>query len=221
MEDNTLDNSTINKLIPEIFNQMRSNLSMAPSTKGIKPFVSTKTPSSITTQSLLEESKCLDEILPVIHKLESSLHSAGPQHLRRIKETCESTNKILDTWIRIQSQAGYAYDMMNDSSYLEYITAAQKNDALTPQTYLEQKEAQITDLNHTLDEARRAREVDDLGQVQRETNGKLLVQRGRKPVTASRAPRGGMKKPSGIPRSTSRITKTLAKTGRPGNRNPR
>ncbi|SCU83870.1 LAME_0C07074g1_1 [Lachancea meyersii CBS 8951] len=223
MDENGLDNSSINKLIPEIFDQMRSNLSLGPSGKNMKPFLSASTTSSsMTAQSLLEENKCLDEIIPVIQTLESSLRSAGPQHLKRIRETCESSNKILDSWIRIQSQAGYAYELMDDKSYLEYVVAAQQNAALTPQAYLEQKQAQVADLRRTLDEKIKSRENAYAEEKQRQMNENNPAKRERRYGAASRAPtRGNMKKPSGIPRSTSRITKPSARAVRPTDRAPR
>ncbi|SCU78093.1 LADA_0A03796g1_1 [Lachancea dasiensis] len=222
MDIGDVDNSTMNKLIPEIFDQMRSNLSLAPSNSGFKPFVSAKAPSSMTTQSLLEESKGLDEIIPVIQKLEASLNTAGPQHLKRIRETCESSNRILDTWIRIQSQAGYAYDLMNDPSYVECITTTQNNDNLTPQMYLEQKQSQVLELKDLLEakeQALRLKESEERQQLR--NNERSYLQRGRKATNGtSRIPpsRSLMKKPSGIPRSTSRISKPVGRTGRASSR---
>ncbi|SCU81370.1 LAFA_0C04390g1_1 [Lachancea sp. 'fantastica'] len=216
MEGNGLDNSAINKLIPEIFDQMRSNLSIGPSGKPLKPFVSAAaTPSSMTAQSLLEESKCLDEIIPVIQTLNSSLSSAGPQHLKRIRETCESSNKVLDTWIRIQSQAGYAYELMNDESYLEFVTAAQQDQTLTPQAHLERKQNQVTELRRILENKQNLKEKAQVEEKERQSMNNSSIRRPKRFGTTNRTPatRGGMRKPSGIPRSTSRITKPT-----PGNR---
>lgn len=207
MNDETLDRSNINKLIPEIFDQMRSNLSIAPSTKGARPFLSQKATSSITTQSLLEESKSLDKIIPVIQKLERSLSTSGPQHLRRIKKTCESSNKILDTWIKIQSQAGYAYELMSDESYLEYVTAAQKDESLTPEAFIRRKQAHVDDLRQSLEKEQRLLEESNVEQDNRQTKEMASLQRVGRGLGTKRVIRGGMKRPTGIPRSTTRITK--------------
>ncbi|CEP63015.1 Duo1p LALA0_S07e00474g [Lachancea lanzarotensis] len=191
---------------------MRSNLSIGPSgRKLIKPFVSAAaTPSSMTAQSLLEESKCLDEIIPVIQTLEASLSSAGPQHLKRIRETCESSNKVLDTWIRIQSQAGYAYELMSEEPYLDFITAAQQDQTLTPQAFLERKQGQVTELRRVLEEKKSSQEKTQLEEKQRQLINNSSIKRPKRFGTTNRTPatRGTMKKPSGIPRSTSRITKS-------------
>ncbi|CUS21270.1 LAQU0S02e09912g1_1 [Lachancea quebecensis] len=207
MSDNVNEDSNINKLIPEIFDQMRSNLSLASTAGGFKPFVSSKSSSSLATQSLLEESKCLDKIIPVIQKLNSSLSSSGPQHLKRIKETCESSNKILDAWIKIQSQAGYIHELMSDQSYLEYVSAAQENEALTAEVFVQRKETQVASLKRTLEEKQQLRESAKKEQEVRGSSDVPSSQRGRRVFDSKKDARGGMKKPTGIPRSSTRVSK--------------
>lgn len=207
MSEHAEEDSNINKLIPEIFDQMRSNLSLAPLAGGIKPFVSSKSSSNLTTQSLLEENKCLDKIIPVIQKLNSSLSSSGPQHLKRIKETCESSNKILDAWIKIQSQAGYVHELMSDQSYLEYVSATQENEALTAEAFVQRKEAQVASLKRTLEEKQQLRESVKKEQEVRSSSDVPSLPRGRRATNPRREVRGGMKKPTGIPRSSTRVSK--------------
>lgn len=213
MAEKTLDNSTINKLIPEIFDQMRVNLnvkkSVGPATFG--------SASNVTTQSLLEESKALDKIIPVIENLDKSLKMAGPQHLKRIQETCISTNKILDTWIKIQSQAGYAYDLMSSEPYLNCIGALQRDDNKTAENVLQSKRDEIATLKAALEEKKRSKSVET---ADREQPKDKQVSGSRTAVASRGRATSGIRKPTGIPRSTSRVARPTVTKPRANPRRP-
>lgn len=105
-----MDNSAINQLIPQIFDQMRSNVS----TREDKPRPSALIDEGITTQSLLKELETLDKIIDTIKRVDTVVKGALPSHMKKIHHVCKSTNRMLDNWIDIQSQAGYAYQIMED-----------------------------------------------------------------------------------------------------------
>ncbi|CCF55902.1 hypothetical protein KAFR_0A04670 [Kazachstania africana CBS 2517] len=109
-----LDDITINKLIPQIFDQMRSNFDLTTRNK-----ISVAPTSAITTQSLLQELESLDKIIDMIDNIDKVLAGAAPKNIARIHEVCKSTNTILDSWINIQSQAGYIHRLMNKPAYVE------------------------------------------------------------------------------------------------------
>ncbi|KAL3230074.1 DASH complex subunit DUO1 [Nakaseomyces bracarensis] len=108
MED--LDNSAINQLIPQIFDQMRTNVSG----RDDKQRPSAMVDEGITTQSLLKELETLDKIIDTIKRVDDVVKGALPSHMNKIHHVCKSTNRMLDNWINIQSQAGYAYQIMEE-----------------------------------------------------------------------------------------------------------
>ncbi|AET38584.1 Duo1p Ecym_3072 [Eremothecium cymbalariae DBVPG len=148
MSDTNLDNATIDKLIPQIFDQMRSNqLNNTKTNGGSLPLFM----SSVSTPTLLKEVEQLDSILPVIKHLNNSLRHSTSDNLNRIKKTCESVNKVLDTWIKIQSQAGYVSELLDDKEYLKYIDATQGDEA-KKQNYMENKRAEVEEIRRKIQE---------------------------------------------------------------------
>ena len=131
-EQSQLDDSTIDKLIPQIFNEMRSNLNnttnkfpkstgggasdnISANSNSIRSF------NSITTQSLLKESESLDKITAMIKNVTAALKNNLPVYVNQVHEVCKSTNSILDSWINIHCQAGYIHKLMSDQTYLKLI----------------------------------------------------------------------------------------------------
>ncbi|SCV01024.1 LAMI_0G08856g1_1 [Lachancea mirantina] len=212
MSVHQFNDQSIDRLIPEIFDQMKSNLDAVKTST--RPFVSAGTRSTLTTQSLLEESRMLDKIIPVVEKLETTLSVAGPQHLKRIKETCESTNKILDAWINIQSQGGYAYDLMNNEQYMNYFNALQNDETMTAEGYMNEKRQEVATLRDQLESKKKMSE-NTLGKPaninQRPLSSESTTATA-KSRTGNKARQTGMPKPSNIPRSKTRATKPRVTT---------
>lgn len=121
-----MDSSAVNKLIPQLFEEMRSNLG-----KGPDGSHQSSHNSVITTQSLLRELEVLDKIIPMVENVNKSLQMSIPQHLDRINEICKSTNTMLDSWINIQSQAGYIYKLMNSPNYLKHASVQVREQGTT------------------------------------------------------------------------------------------
>lgn len=214
MSSNTLDNATINKLIPQIFDQMRSNLNSSTTTtaaaitkKAKQQFLINN--SSITTQSLLKESEMLDKIIPVIENLNESLRNATPQNLQRIYETCLSTNKVLDAWINIQSQAGHIYDLMDSEQYLEYAKAVQQDEKLTAEQFLQSKKKEVQELIEKKEEKKRSRDL--LALKQEEKKQELRKNQSRSGVRASGIPRKTNMTAPGARSSTTRTGNRITK----------
>ncbi|QEU60084.1 Duo1 [Kluyveromyces lactis] len=132
MVEHKLDASTISKMIPQIFDQMRRQT-------GSKNFVSS--PASISTQSLLKEQEQLDKIIPVIQNLNERIKDCKEGDMERIKETCHAMNTILDKFISIQSQASYVNSMMNNEEYLGYVASGKSEEE-----YISAKQKEVEEL---------------------------------------------------------------------------
>lgn len=126
-----MDSSTVNKLIPQLFEEMRSNLG-----KDTVDVNQSSQNSIITTQSLLKELEVLDKIIPMVETVDNSLRMSVPQHLDRINEICKSTNTMLDSWINIQSQADYIYKLMSSPNYIEHASAQLSEPGITSEELL-------------------------------------------------------------------------------------
>lgn len=141
-DGHSMDNSAINELIPQIFDQMRSSLQRnAIHDKSMNAMVPKKSGSTqhklnhdidhlhsaVTIQSLMHEMENLDKLIAMVKNLDTVLSSALPKHLNRIHEVCESTNRMLDHWIDIQSQAGYVHKLMEDENYVKSIAEGNEN----------------------------------------------------------------------------------------------
>ncbi|CAI4039214.1 hypothetical protein SMKI_07G1910 [Saccharomyces mikatae IFO 1815] len=242
-EQSQLDDPTIDKLIPEIFNEMRSNLnkttSKSPKSKGIKatndvlatnnsirPF------NSITTQSLLKESESLDKITAMIRNVTDALKKNLPVYVGQVHEVCKSTNSILDSWINIHSQAGYIHKLMSDQTYLKLINDKLKSedtnindeDGSTLHKMIALKKKEVLDLRQKLENKKGEKDdVPSKSPIQG-INPRYRPQPGRRPITSTGSGNSSRvrkppqvpasKRPSSIPRVTSRWTKPTASSSR-------
>ncbi|XDT40016.1 DASH complex subunit Duo1 [Nakaseomyces glabratus] len=201
----SLDNSAINQLIPEIFDQMRHNAARTRDAK--KPSAMVEESGSITTQSLLRELETLDKVIATIRSIDSVVKGALPSHMNKIHHVCKSTNKMLDNWINIQSQAGYAHHIMD--SRTGYKTGSNSNEEV-----VEQYKQEIAELQKSI-----KMEEDKLIPAQVKGNGngptgqRLYGNSYRQPtgrVTKATALRNARNRPSGIPQISSRLTRPTA-----------
>lgn len=221
IELHTMDNSTVNKLIPQMFDQMRSNL-------GIKSLgqvngkdhriAGSSSSSSINTQSLLKELETLDKLIPMFESVNSSLQKAVPSHLGRLHEICKSTNTMLDSWVNIQSQAGYVNKLMDSKEYLEYSDAQlRKGDSVNAETVIAEKVREVESLKQQIENEKAKKISDHQSSTKERTSGGLRPGSGGRvtkgtsgrPIISSR-----MKKPSAIPKVTSRLARPTASSSR-------
>ncbi|EJS43760.1 duo1p [Saccharomyces arboricola H-6] len=238
-EQSQLDDSTIDKLIPQIFNEMRSNLNsttnkssknmekgnLLAANTSIRPF------NSITTQSLLKESESLDKISSMIQNVTNALRNNLPVYINQVHEVCKSTNSILDSWINIHSQAGYIHKLMSDQTYLKLInerlnhekTNANDEDGSTLHNVIALKKREVLDLRQELESKKKEKDEVPSKSTNQGLNPRYGVQSGRRPVSStgsvnnSRVRRPHVlasKRPSGIPRVTNRWTKPTASSSR-------
>ncbi|CAI4061872.1 hypothetical protein SKDZ_07G1960 [Saccharomyces kudriavzevii ZP591] len=241
-EQSQLDDSTIDKLIPQIFNEMRSNLNsttnrpskstengtndnMLSANTSLRPF------NSITTQSLLKESESLDKITAMIRNVTGALKNNLPVYVNQVNEVCKSTNSILDSWINIHSQAGYIHKLMSDQTYLKLINdrlnyeKANTNDedGSTLHSVIALKKKEVLDLKQKLENKKREKEDVPAKSTNQGLNPRYGVQSGRRPLSSNgngnnsrvRKPTvPASKRPSGIPRVTNRWTKPTASSSR-------
>ncbi|AMD19819.1 HCL332Cp [Eremothecium sinecaudum] len=149
MPEEDISAQNIDKLIPRIFDQMRSN--QVNNTKKTVETTPWFTSSSISTSVLLKELEQLDKIIPVIKHLNGSLRNSTMDNLSRIKMTCRSVNKVLDSWLKIQSQASYVGELMDDDEYLQYIEET-KGDEAKCADYMNKKRLQVEELRRKVDE---------------------------------------------------------------------
>lgn len=105
------EEENVDKLIPQIFDEMRSNLDS----------ISYRMTSAITTQSLMNELESLDKIIKVIDGINDSVIDMIPNHIGKMYDVCHSSNVLLDSWVGIQSQAGYIYRLMSDPVYINHL----------------------------------------------------------------------------------------------------
>lgn len=242
-EQSQLDDSTIDKLIPQIFNEMRSNLNSTAnkSSKGTQNdannenILATNTfirPSnSVTTQSLLKESESLDKITAMIQNVTGALKNNLPVYVDQVHDVCKSTNSILDSWINIHSQAGYIHKLMTDQTYLKIIkdrlnnekTNTNDEDDSTLHNMIALKKREVLNLRQKLENKKREKENLPSKSTNQGSNPRYASQPGRRPVSANgngnnsrakRPPIPASKRPSGIPRVTSRWTKPTASSSR-------
>lgn len=124
MSEDSFDEKTINKIIPQIFEKKRNTIDSATITSKLQASMSQI--SFLATQSVIDERSSLDNIIETIDKINNTLSTITPKNMKRIYEICKSTNSILDTWVNIQSQAMYLNKMMKDTKYVEYLEAIEK-----------------------------------------------------------------------------------------------
>lgn len=221
MTDNKQTNSNMDKLIPEMFDQMRSNLGSHINANGInmKNNEHNHKSSKITTQSLLQELEALDKVILMIDNLDKSLQKALPEHLSRIQETCKSTNLILDTWINIQSQAGYVHSMMDNNNYLK--EKSEKLDkGLKDEDLLEEKIEEIEKLKQQLKEEQQKKDMtfsQPSNVSESKFGGRNIRNNGRVSKFNSRVNSSTMRakaKPTGIPAVSTRLARPTASSSR-------
>lgn len=203
-----IDNSTnIDQLIPQMFDEMRSNLSNQRNShdknKDGLPIV--------TTQSLLRELEALDKIIPMIENIDRGLRNALPSHIAKIQETCKSTNQILDSWINIHSQAGYLHKLMNSVQKIGN-GGTNSNDKLVEET------AEVEKLKKILQNEQQ-RKTSNISAPQN-VNAQAI----RKPTSLNRIAKSNFRqgstiprprtKPTGIPNVSSRLTRPTASSSR-------
>ena len=139
MSEHKVDVTTISKMIPQIFDQMRSQTTST-------NFVSTT--ASLSTQSLLKEQEELDKIIPVIQNLNAKIKECKEGDMERIKETCRAMNIILDKFINIQSQASYVNKLMRNEEYLDYVASGKSEEE-----YLLEKQKELDELDKKVKQA--------------------------------------------------------------------
>lgn len=214
-----MDSSTVNKLIPQMFDQMRSNLGM----KGFDQVNDSRTAknssnSLVNTQSMLKELETLDKLIPMFESLNDSLQKSVPSHLERIHEICKSTSTTLDSWVNIQSQAGYINKLMDSEAYLEYSDAQlRKGDSAKAEALITEKTREIESLKQQV-EAEKLKRISanesnssdkTFGAGRPGSSGRVAKSTVNKPALSSR-----MKRPSAIPKVTSRLTRPTASSSR-------
>lgn len=211
-----MDPSAIDKLIPQMFDEMRYNLGNNNSyKKGNKEKHSS---SAITTQSLLNELENLDKIIPMIESVDNSLQSALPSHLDRIHKICKSTNTLLDSWINIQSQAGHIHKLMSSKEYLEYSSAHINEDSsINSKELIEAEEREIEDLKRQINiEEEKTIPTNEIQSIIKPNTGTLVSTKGRVNRVTGRSGTGSSRvnKPSGIPSVNSRLTRPTVSSSR-------
>lgn len=216
-EGYAMDDSTVNKLIPQMFDQMRSNLGIKPRERddGHGHYLnSTAQGSAINTQSLLKELGSLDKMIPMIEAVDSLLQKAVPSHLNRLHEICKSTNAMLDSWVSIQSHAGYVHNLMDSDKYLKYCdTQLKSGDAVTAEAIIAEEMKEIESLREQIANEENRK----LNGEKKSSDGPVSV---RGPTSAGKvnknksAIRSRVQRPSAIPSVTSRITRPTASSSR-------
>lgn len=213
-----MDDSTVNRLIPQMFDQMRSNLGIKPGEADYEQghHLSQKARgSAINTQSLLKELGSLDKIIPMIEAIDSSLQRAVPSHLNKLHEICKSTNAMLDSWVNIQSHAGYVHNLMDSEKYLKFCDSQLKSgEAVTAESTIADELKQIEALKQQIakEEAKRTN-VDQNTSVDSTATGKRPISAGKVDKRRSLA-RSRIQRPSAIPSVTSRLTRPTASSSR-------
>lgn len=108
-----MSSQNMDKLIPEVFAEMRSNLNQS-----TQRHARSQGP---TTQSLMHELDSLDRILATVKKLNGTISGAITTDLHSVHSVCVSSNKLLDAWIGVQSQAGYVHRLMSEPAYVSHL----------------------------------------------------------------------------------------------------
>lgn len=203
-----MDPFALNNLIPQMFEEMRSNLGKG-AEDGNNHTASQN--SVITTQSLLRELEVLDKIIPMVENVENSLNLSIPQHLDRIHEICKSTNSMLDSWIDIQSQAGYINRLMRSSAYLKHASALTTTDGTSGDELLaaeiKENESLKEQLKQEQDKEIARKDAQNQTRQDSQTNPRVS-----KPGN-SRIPRSRITRPN-IPSVTERLTRPTASSTR-------
>lgn len=197
-----MDSSTINKLIPQLFEEMRSNLG-----RDTADMNQSSQNSTITTQSLLKELEVLDKIIPMVESVDNSLRISVPQHLDRINEICKSTNTMLDSWINIQSQADYIYKLMSSPNYIEHASAQLREPGVASEELL----AAEIQKNDTL--KKQLKEEQDKNTLRNNAHSGLKQETPRRPTSTSRIskPTAGYDRSRAGRTSTPNVTERLAR----------
>lgn len=175
--------------------------------------------SAITNQSLLRELESLDKIIPMIETVDDALQKALPSHLNRIHEICKSTNAMLDSWINIQSQAGYIHRLMSSEAYLKTATSqSASEDIPRAEEVIAAEVSEIEKLKQAIAEEEDHRIGRDHANTMNATSAT------RKIPNNARNTRGGirrvpavgsrLKRPSGIPSVSSRLARPTASSSR-------
>ncbi|QLQ82113.1 hypothetical protein HG537_0G03680 [Torulaspora globosa] len=214
-EHHAMDSSAVNRLIPQMFDQMRSNLGMNSFDKVQgKSYQTASYNSLVNTQSMLKELETLDKLIPMFESVNQSLQKAVPSHLKRIHEICKSTNAMLDSWVSIQSQAGYVNKLMDSEEYVKYSEAQlRKDDSITAETVISEKMNEIEALKKQIANEKAKRTLVD----QSTSNGQNSA--GLRPGSSGRVAKNSitssrMRRPSAIPKVTSRLTRPTASSSR-------
>ncbi|CCK70919.1 Duo1p KNAG_0F02540 [Huiozyma naganishii CBS 8797] len=150
MTNKRFDEKTLNEIIPHIFEQRRSVLDTETITSKLQQ--SRTQISSLALQSLMEESTALDKITETIKQLNDVVQNSSKGNLSKLQEVCKSTNFILDTWIDIQSEAGYLQKLMNDPQYILYLQGKDAGKDL-----LEEERREVSQLKQKLESEKQTR----------------------------------------------------------------
>ena len=200
MPTEPLDDNTINKLIPQIFGEVRSTIDAA-NQQHITSIMDT---SSITTHAVSIELDNLDRIIPLIERIDECMKTVLPNNMERLHEICKSTNAILDAWISVQSQAGYIHQLMDEPMYISDL----KENGLDNEGGLEKELGlEIESLKRDIEKERQMRSTpvqpptpNGVRNASRPINGGKGVASSRTVGVATSA-RGQVARRAGIPRS--------------------
>lgn len=195
MSDDSFDEKTINKIIPQIFEKKRNTIDSATITSKLQASMSQI--SSLATQSVIDERSSLDNIIETIDKVNDILSTTTPKNMKRIYEVCKSTNSILDIWVNIQSQAMYLNKMMKDTKYIEYLEAIEKgHDIITER---------MEEIKRLKDELSLSRDTQTSNKINR-PNTSSTIERLQRRVTNTRNQRSSRLAANGTTqRSTSKV----------------
>lgn len=218
MSENSFDEKTINKIIPQIFEKKRGTLDSATITSKLQASMSQI--SSLATQSVIEERSSLHGIIEMVDKVNEILSSVTPKNLNRIHEVCKSTNFILDTWVNIQSQATYLNKMMKNTEYIKYLESMEKG-----QDPIVKRTEEITKLKTELERLKNpqhsniGKKTGTSSSVERlQRRGGINANQRVSTVANNRAqrpdPKRLPKKNSNIPRVSSRVSRPTASSQR-------
>lgn len=195
MSDDSFDEKTINKIIPQIFEKKRNTIDSATITSKLQASMSQI--SSLATQSVIDERSSLDNIIETIDKVNDILSTTTPKNMKRIYEVCKSTNSILDIWVNIQSQAMYLNKMMKDTKYIEYLEAIEKGHNIITE--------RMEEIKRLKDELSLSRDTQTSNKINR-PNTSSTIERLQRRVTNTRNQRSSRLAANGTTqRSTSKV----------------
>ncbi|GMM55292.1 Duo1 protein [Maudiozyma humilis] len=127
-----MSGNNMDKLIPEVFAEMRSNLNQSASRTGAGAGAGATPATGPTTQSLMHELDSLDRILTTVKQLNTSVSGAVATDLAKVHSVCVSSNRLLDAWIGVQSQAGYVHRLMSEPAYISHLKESGAEDTASP-----------------------------------------------------------------------------------------